>query len=209
MSGIIKSMAAVCLFLAYPYLVYRGMESGMVGLAPAVFAGIYLFQAFTATKLKVRTYKIMIAIVLLLGAYYIQSITAKVLPVLIQLMLLYFFGRTLLKGKGPSLIESFVRLEFPEFPPGISEYCRQLTVLWTGFFAFNAITCVLLAIWGSDFWWTLYNGIVIYLMIGLLVTGEYIYRHFRFPGLGIPDPQSTIKSLIVNGRRIWMDIQER
>jgi uncharacterized membrane protein len=209
MSGIIKSMAAVCLFLAYPYLVYRGMESGMVGLAPAVFAGIYLFQAFTATKLKVRTYKILIAIVLLLGAYYIQSITAKVLPVLIQLMLLYFFGRTLLKGKGPSLIESFVRLEFPEFPPGISEYCRQLTVLWTGFFAFNAITCVLLAIWGSDFWWTLYNGIVIYLMIGLLVTGEYIYRHFRFPGLGIPDPQSTIKSLIVNGRRIWMDIQER
>ncbi|MDD5462356.1 MAG: hypothetical protein PHG00_12100 [Methylococcales bacterium] len=209
MSGIIKGMTVICLFLAYPYLVYRGMESGMVGLAPAIFAGVYLFQAFTATKIKIRIYKILIAIALLLGAYYIQSITAKVLPVLIQLMLMYFFGRTLLKGKGPSLIESFVRLEFPEFPPGISEYCRQLTLLWTDFFAFNAIMCLVLAFWGSDFWWTLYNGIVIYLMIGLLVIGEYIYRHFRFPGLGIPDPQSTIKTMIVNGRKIWMDIQER
>jgi len=134
---------------------------------------------------------------------------AGVMPMLIQLMLMYFFGRTLLKNKGPSFIESFVRLEFPEFPPGVSEYCRQLTLLWTGFFAFNAVMCVALAIWGTNFWWTLYNGVFIYLMIGVLMIGEYIYRHFRFPDLGIPDPQSTIKTMIVNGRKIWMDVQER
>ena len=209
MLGIVKSIIATCLFLTYPYLVYRGMESGMVGLAPAIFSGIYLFQAFSARKVKIKIYKTLIAIALLLGAYYLQTITAKVLPVLIQLLLMYFFGRTLLKGKGPSFIESFVRLEFPEFPPGISEYCRQLTILWTGFFAFNAIMCVVLAIWGTDFWWTLYNGVLIYLMIGVLVIGEYIYRHFRFPYLGIPDPQSTIKTMIVNGRKIWMDVQGR
>lgn len=209
MPGIVKSISATCLFLAYPYLVYRGMESGMVGLAPAIFSGIYLFQAFAARAVKIKIYKALIAIALLLGAYYLQTITAKVLPVLIQLLLMYFFGRTLLKGKGPSFIESFVRLEFPEFPPGISEYCRQLTILWTVFFAFNAIMCVVLAIWGTDFWWTLYNGVLIYLMIGVLVIGEYIYRHFRFPYLGIPDPQSTIKTMIVNGRKIWMDVQGR
>ncbi|MGR8997544.1 MAG: hypothetical protein ACU88J_00655 [Gammaproteobacteria bacterium] len=209
MPGIVKSIIVTCLFLTYPYLVYRGMESGMVGLAPAIFSGIYLFQAFAARKVKIKIYKALIAIALLLGAYYLQTITAKVLPVLIQLLLMYFFGRTLLKGKGPSFIESFVRLEFPEFPPGISEYCRQLTILWTGFFAFNAIMCVVLAIWGTDFWWTLYNGVLIYLMIGVLVIGEYIYRHFRFPYLGIPDPQSTIKTMIVNGRKIWMDVQGR
>jgi uncharacterized membrane protein len=209
MPGIVKSIIATCLFLAYPYLVYRGMESGMVGLAPAIFSGIFLLQAFAARDVKIRIYKVLIAIALLLGAYYLQTITAKVLPVLIQLMLMYFFGRTLLKGKGPSLIESFVRLEFPEFQPGISEYCRQLTIMWTGFFTFNAIMCVALANWGTDFWWMLYNGVFIYLMIGVLVIGEYIYRHFRFPELGIPNPQSTIKTMIVNGRKIWMDIQAR
>jgi uncharacterized membrane protein len=207
----IKSIIVTCLFLAYPYLVYRGIESGMVWLAPAIFSGIYLLRAFAARNVKIRIYKALLSIALLLGAYYVQTITAKVLPVLIQLMLMYFFGRTLLKGKGPSFIESFVRLEFPEFQPGISEYCRQLTVIWTGFFAFNAVMCVALAIWSTDFWWTLYNGVFIYLMIGVLMIGEYIYRHFRFPELsmGIPDPQSTIKTMIVNGRKIWMDVQAR
>ena len=211
MPGIVKSIIVTCLFLAYPYLVYRGIESGMVWLAPAIFSGIYLLQAFAARNVKIRIYKVLISIALLLGAYYVQTITAKVLPVLIQLMLMYFFGRTLLKGKGPSFIESFVRLEFPEFQPGISEYCRQLTIIWTGFFAFNAIMCVALAIWSTDFWWTLYNGVFIYLMIGILLIGEYIYRHFRFPELsmGIPDPQSTIKTMLVNGRKIWMDVQAR
>ncbi|MDD1619477.1 MAG: hypothetical protein LUQ52_08330 [Methylococcaceae bacterium] len=209
MLGIVKSIIATCLFLAYPYLIYRGIESGMVWLAPAIFSGIYLLQSFAARNVKIRIYKALVSIVLLLGAYYLQTITAKVLPVLIQLMLMYFFGRTLLKGKGPSLIESFVRLEFPEFQPGISEYCRQLTIMWTGFFAFNAIMCVALANWSTHFWWMLYNGVFIYLMIGILMIGEYIYRHFRFPGLGIPDPQATIKTMIVNGRRIWMEVQAR
>ncbi len=209
MFGAVKAIVVTCLFLAYPYLVYRGIESGMVWLAPAIFSGIYLSQSFATRNIKIKIFKALVAIGLLLGAYYLQTITAKVMPVLIQLMLMYFFGRTLLKGKGPSFIESFVRLEFPEFPPGVSEYCRQLTVLWTAFFAFNALACIALAIWGTDFWWTLYNGVIIYVMIGVLITGEYIYRHFRFPDLWIPDPKSTIKTMVVNGRKIWMDVQTR
>ena len=209
MLAIAKSIIVTCLFLAYPYLVYRGIDSGRVWLAPAIFSGIYLLQAFFAPRVTIKIYKASVAVGLLLGAYYLQTLTAKMMPVLIQLMLMFFFGRTLLKGKGPSLIESFVRLEFPEFPPGVSDYCRQLTILWTGFFAFNAIMCVALALWGSDFWWTLFNGVVIYLMIALLMIGEYVYRHFRFPDLWIPDPKSTIRTMIVNGRKIWLDVQAR
>ena len=209
MLGVFKGVFMTGLFLAYPYLVYRGIESGMVWVAPAIFSGIYLMQSLATRNVKIKIVKALIAIGLLLGAYYLQTITAKVLPVLIQLMLMYFFGRTLLKGKGPSFIESFVRLEFSEIPLDLIAYCRQLTILWTGFFAFNAVMCVVLAIWGNDAWWALYNGVFIYLMIGLLTIGEYIYRHFRFPDLGIPDPQSTIKTMIVNGRKIWMDVQAR
>jgi len=209
MLKIIKSILVTCLFLAYPYLVYQGMESGMVWIAPALFSGIYLLQSFASQNIKIKIYKGCVSIGLLLGAYYLQTVTAKVLPVLIQLMLMYFFGRTLLKGKGPSFIESFVRLEFPEFPPGVSRYCRQLTILWTAFFGFNAIMCVLLVIWGSDVLWALYNGVFIYVMIAVLMVGEYIYRHFRFPDLGIPNPQSTVKTMMTNGRKIWLDVQGR
>ncbi len=207
--GAIKGIVVTMLFLAYPYLVYRGIESGMVWVAPAFFSGIFLMQSFASRNIKVKIYKGLLSIGLLLGTFYLQTITVKILPVLFQLMLMFFFGRTLLKGRGPSFIESFVRLEFPDFPPGVSEYCRQLTFMWTGFFAFNALMCVALALWSNDYWWALYNGLVIYLIIAVLMVGEYIYRHFRFPDLGIPDPKSTIKTMIVNGRKIWMDVQTR
>jgi uncharacterized membrane protein len=209
MVGIIKSIVVTCLFMIYPYLVYRGIESGMVWIAPAIFSGIFLMQSFAARRVKIKIYKALLAIGLLLGAYYLQTVTAKILPVLIQLMLMYFFGRTLLKGKGPPFIESFVRLEFSEIPPQLLRYCRQLTILWTSFFAFNVLMCTALAVFSNDKWWALYNGIFIYLMIGVLTLGEYIYRHLRFPELDIPDPKSTIKNMFVNGRKIWMDVQAR
>jgi len=209
MLGFIRATVVTCLFLLYPFLVYRGIESGMVWLAPTIFSAIFIFQAAAARKRKVKVYKLLLAIGLLLGAYYLQTVTAKIMPVLIQLLLMYFFGRTLLKDKGPPFIESFVRLDFTDIPPEILHYARQLTVLWTGFFAFNALMCILLAVFSNDKWWALYNGVFIYLMIGLLTTAEYIYRHFRFPGLAIPDAKSTIKNMFVNGRKIWMDVQAR
>lgn len=209
MLGILKSIFVTCLFLTYPYLVYKGIEMGLVWLAPAIFSAIYLLQAFASRNMKIKLVKILLSIGLLLGAYYLQTVTAKVLPVLIQLMLMYFFGRTLLAGKGPPFIESFVRLEFPDIPSELIVYCRQLTIMWAGFFAFNALMCVLLAIWESDFWWAIYNGVFIYIMIGVLMIGEYIYRHYRFPELSIPDPLSTMKTMMSNGRKIWMDVQAR
>jgi len=181
----------------------------MVWIAPAVFSAIFIFQAAAARKRKVKVYKLLLAISLLVGAYYLQTITAKVIPVLIQLMLMYFFGRTLLKDKGPPFIESFVRLEFTVIPAVLIDYVRQLTIIWTAFFAFNAVMCVLLAIFSNDKWWALYNGVFIYLMIGLLTTVEYIYRRLHFPELTIPDPKTTVKNMFVNGRKIWMDVQTR
>ncbi len=207
--GIIKGFIVTCLFIAYPLLVYIAIQQHMAWVAPALFAAIYLLQAIKVRRIKTRLYKAFVAIALLFGAFYLQTITAKAMPVLIQLMLMWVFGRTLLKDKGPSFIERFVRLQFPEFPPGVSEYLRNLTILWTLFFAFNAILCTFLAIWADDRWWALYNGLIIYLLIGLLMTGEYIYRHFRFPELAIPDPKSSIKTMFVNGRKVWMDLEKQ
>ncbi len=209
MLKVLKGVFFTCLFMLYPYLVYIGIEQGVVWVAPAIFSAIFLIQSFATRNVKIKIIKALISIGLLLGAYYLQTVTAKVLPVLIQLMLMYFFGRTLLKGKGPSFIESFVRLQFSEIPAEICLYLRRLTYLWTGFFAFNAVMCVVLSVVGNDRWWALYNGVFIYLMIGVITIVEYIYRHFRFPELDIPDAKSSIKTMFVNGRKIWMDVQAR
>ncbi len=67
MLGIIKAMVITCLFLAYPYLIYRGIESSMVWVAPALFSGIYLMQSFASRNVKTKIFKALVSIGLLLG----------------------------------------------------------------------------------------------------------------------------------------------
>lgn len=207
MSTVLRSFVAALLFVAYPYLVYKGMQSGIVWTAPALIAAVYIDQARRAAALQRKLQKLLPALLLISGALFFQDVTAKLVPVLIQLMLLHFFADTL--RNGPPLIERFVRLEFAEFPPEIAVYCRQLTLLWSGFFAFNAVICSLLALFAPIAWWAFYTGVMIYTLTGALMAGEYVWRHFRFPDLDIPSPQATIKTLIGNSRKIWQDVHAR
>jgi uncharacterized membrane protein len=201
--AIVRSVFVSVLFVLYPYLAYRGIQEGVVWLAPAIIAGFYIYQAFNSPQ-KVMVKKLAIALVLVLGAVYVQSLTAKLLPILIQIMLMHLFGKTLIKG--PVLIERFVRIDYPELPAEVTAYCRQLTVIWTGFFALNVVMCIVLAIWAPASWWAIYTGILILVFTGGLMIGEYIYRHYRFPGWEIPSPKSAFQAMIVNGRKIWLDV---
>ena len=201
---VLRSIVVTILLLTYPYLVYLGLEKGIVWFAPAIISGFYLYQGITAHNANIKLRKIIIALVLIIGAIFFQSATAKLFPIVIQLMLMHFFGRTLVNG--PPLIERFVRLEFPDFIPGIADYCRQLTWLWTGFFAFNAVMCTVLAFWAPSSWWAIYNGILIFIMTSLIMVGEYIWRHFKFPEMEIPSVKSSAKNLMDNGRKIWRDV---
>jgi hypothetical protein len=92
-------------------------------------------------------------------------------------------------------------------------YCRQLSLVWTAFFAGNALIGTLLAIWGAGYWWAFYNGVLIYVLMGVLGIGEYIYRRIRFADLsvlhqGIPDPMTTMKTLFINGRKVFLEMKE-
>ena len=180
------------------------MQAGVVWLAPTILIGILLFQASRTNDVKTKLTKCAYAAVLLLGVVFFQNITAKLLPTLIQLFLMQFFYKTLIKG--PPLIERFVRLEFEELPPDIVVYCRQLTVLWTGFFGFNAFICSALAIWGSPEWWAIYSGVIIFILTALLMVGEYVYRHFRFPDLEFPDLKASARNMLLYSRKILADV---
>jgi len=202
--SVLRSGLVTAFFLLYPYLVFRGIQEGIVWFAPLVIASIYFYQGFREEHIAARVRKLMAALALIVGIVFFQSLTAKLLPTLIQLFLMHFFYRTLVNG--PPLIERFVRLEFSELPAGVVEYCRQLTILWTGFFAFNALMCSGLALWGQASWWAVYTGVIIFLLTGILMIGEYIYRHYKFPDMEIPDLKTSARNMVVNARQIWQDL---
>ncbi|MGH8556941.1 MAG: hypothetical protein ACRESZ_05660 [Methylococcales bacterium] len=203
----LRMLGATAVFLGYPYLVYRGMAYGFVWIAPLLVSFLYIYRALGNWHSEDRLVNLLVGVTLIFGVIFLKSVSAKFLPVLIQMMFCWFFGRTLFRG--PPLVERFVRVDFPVFPPGIAEYCRQLTWIWTLFFAVNVPVCSAFALWADDGWWAFYTGVMIIVLTGLLLAGEYIYRHYRFPDIQIPDPATSFRSILVNSRKIWMDLHAR
>ena len=204
----LKGLGAIIItlvLLLYPYFVYQGVQQGEVWIAPTLIISFYSYQAVKTRCMRERLIKLALIGVLLTGLVFFQVLTAKLMPILVQLILMHFFGSTLLDKNSPSLVERFVRLEFDEIPAGISAYCRSLTKLWTGYFAFNIMTCILLAVYAPVSWWAIYTGVGMLLGTGMLMLGEYLVRPFLFPDLEIPDMKSTARNMIINGRKVWAE----
>jgi uncharacterized membrane protein len=55
-----------------------------------------------------------------------------------------------------------------------------VTWVWVGFFVFNGVVSAALTLWGRLTWWTLYNGLLVYFIMGTLFAGEWLLRrHLR------------------------------
>jgi uncharacterized membrane protein len=197
--SLLKGWLIAVLFLAYPLIIYLLLVSGLPWLGSAFVLGIL------AWKTRERPDRhFWLAAIVVVGSLIIwlfgPRVISKLSPIFIHSGLLLLFWSSL---KSVPLIERFARFDFPELPPEIVAYTRQLTILWAGFFAFNIIICIWMAGWGDDEVWAFYNGLVVYVLIVFLILSEYIWRHLRFPELEIPSIRQTIENIVKNGHKIW------
>jgi uncharacterized membrane protein len=99
-------------------------------------------------------------------------------PVFVNLGLLFAFGRTL-RG-GPTLVERLARLRQPSLSAAQVSHCRTTTAVWCAFFAANAAICLALAWFAELRLWTLYTGVISYLLGAILFAAEWLVRSWRF-----------------------------
>ena len=103
-----------------------------------------------------------------------QLTVLKCYPVIINLGAAGYFWYTLVNP--PSAIARLSRaigmqVEGPAVP-----YTHRLTAVWVVFFLVSAAVAAYTALFGSMGVWAWYNGLVSYLLIGLLILGEYPVR---------------------------------
>jgi uncharacterized membrane protein len=107
----------------------------------------------------------------------------KSYPILVNLGFAALFAHSL--WRPPTVIERIARLRHPDLPISTVPYLRKVTAVWLGFFLGNAAISAATAVSGSLELWTLYNGFVSYVLIGLLFAGEWVLRGFlRHPRRG-------------------------
>jgi uncharacterized membrane protein len=161
--------------LAYPFAVYLGLEH----LSPRLFAlllgALWLARLLSGkrTQLSYTMAAAALLFCLLLGLAG-EPALLRWYPVLISLALLGLFAGSLCSGM--PIIERLARLSEPDLPPAAVRYTRQVTWVWVGYFVVNAGIASSLALWAPLSWWTLYTGLIAYLLMGLLFAGEWLIR---------------------------------
>ena len=174
-AGRLIGLGLLMVGLIYPFAVYFGKEH----LTPRMFAlllgALWLARLLSSKQTTVAriTGLFALAFCLLLGLAGSEALL-RWYPVLISLVLLGLFGSSLLSGM--PMVERLARLTEPELPPAAVHYTRQVTWLWVSFFIFNASVAAGLALWAPLAWWTLYTGLIAYLLMGLLFAGEWLVR---------------------------------
>jgi uncharacterized membrane protein len=134
---------------------------------------------------------------LILAAFLNDRRLVLALPVLVNAVLLLHFAGSLV-GPVP-LVERLARLEQPELSPSEVRYCRSVTWLWVSFFVVNGLVAGVLAVTGPLSLWAVYTGLVSYLLIGLVFTGEFIVRRARFRSFGNGLHDRLLKRILPDG----------
>jgi uncharacterized membrane protein len=162
----------------YPVAVYFGLQYLAPGIIALLLCAILILR-FLLNPQQISSMKVplMVGIALTAASFVTQrSDWLLFYPVVINLSLLGLFAYSL--QKGPSMIERLARLKHPDLPDSASAYLCKVTKLWCGLFIFNGVIAAYTAMVSSLEMWTLYNGFIAYVLIGILLSGEWLYRYF-------------------------------
>lgn len=187
------------LILLYPAVIYYGITNDMAWFGLSLLIIFLAYQAWSSPHQS--WLYLSLVVVLLLGGWFEQGLMVKLVPLFIHISMFVVFWFSL-RADSP-IIEKFARLDFPELPEDLAEHCRQMTYVWAAFFALNIVVIITLAWWGSDELWLLYNGVLAYVLVGVLIVGEYIWRKLKFPELEMPSFKDTVVKISKNSRDIF------
>ena len=95
-------------------------------------------------------------------------------PVAMNLGLLIIFSYSLYQK--PCVIETLARLKEPELDEFAVKYTEKVTVVWCIFFLLNGSIALYTALYASITHWTLYNGLIAYLLMVALMAVEFLVR---------------------------------
>lgn len=170
-----RNLLWVALTATYPLLVYLGLAHAeprvmallllVLGLARFATAGNSkqaLAVAFAGLGLAAFT------------ALSNHDLPLKLYPVAVNAALLLLFGLSL--WRGPTVVERLARLHEPQLDAAGVAYTRRVTQVWCAFFVVNGSIALVTAIWASQQLWALYNGLIAYGLIGLMMGGEWLIR---------------------------------
>jgi len=178
--SILVRVLVTIFFIAYPFIVYFGLSvvpPSFFGLVLVVLLGLRFGILLPEERV------IFLPILVVFLAYAVTTMfvdSAQLLlyyPALVNFTFFLVFANSL-RSEEPLLLR-FVRNRGYATSKYAPRYLYWLTAIWATFFVFNG----LVSIWTSTLSlqaWTLYNGLISYILVAILGVGEWLFRrHYK------------------------------
>lgn len=173
MSKKLISVLLTILMVCYPFAVMWAIQHDQLFLMSGLLIAVAVMRFFLS---KDQIFLPLTIFALLCGTLTLllqNALWLKFYPVLMSLGTAILFAYTLIRP--PTMIERFARLHQPDLPESGVRWTRQVTKVWCGFLVFNALVA-LSTVFLSTQIWAVYNGFISYVLMGILLLGEFVLR---------------------------------
>lgn len=168
------------MLLAWPLFIWFGMlHDGLRWLLPLMI--LLLTLRFYQARQKEGALRIVtqivvaVAIALCLSSYLLKSYQLLLFyPVLVNGVMLCVFGGSLWSAM--PIVERLARIRDPNLSTEGVQYTRRVTQIWSLFFIINGSMALFTALQDDMSLWMIWNGMISYLLMGILMVGEWLVR---------------------------------
>lgn len=181
MYNLVKVIVVVFLLL-YPVLIYFGLNYFSPSQLGLFFLALFTIRIiFAKTKSKTARWQMIFTVAIggtLAALTWLFDSKEYLLwyPVGLNIAFFLIFASSIIFP--PSVIEQIARVLHKEFEESAIVYTRNVTIIWTIFFAVNGIVSAWTVLHGSMEVWTLYNGLISYVVVGLILGIELLVRKY-------------------------------
>lgn len=187
----------IILTIAYPILIFASIT--LWHFPVRIIGLILLLMGSTAMifnrKKRTQVVPILAAIIAIIVIFTKCEQVLKFYPIIVNAVFLFTFLTSI--NKDDSIVFKFALLgdktvKWSNTRNLVAKYCKKVTIVWCVFFIINSICALLTVLFGSSKIWAIYNGLVSYVIMGLIFFVEFIIRITYQNKINVPIKFSTM-----------------
>lgn len=167
------------MLLAWPFLIGYGLASHHLQWILPLMALVLLLRVWQTRQQRGPLRYVFLSVtlagaVLCVASLFHAHLWVLFYPVVVNLVMLVVFGGSLWTSM--PMVERLARIREPQLSPAGVRYTRKVTKVWCSFFIGNGAVALFTVLYADLRLWTLWNGMLSYILMGTLMAGEWLVR---------------------------------
>lgn len=173
--GVVLLGYPVAIYFAHGHLSPSQLLAGLLGLLSVrSLVSAWALRRRVAQQTGLAVVLALAAVVVLAQFGHVRMSWLRFYPMLLDLGVTGLFFGSLFTAR--PLVERIARVLYPDLPPSGVRYTRRVTQIWGGMMLVITLVSLGTALVGSLRVWSLFNGLIVYVVIALTFACEYAVR---------------------------------